>query len=219
MSATTADIVGYSTEGEPVTFEDVMLAAREVTELFSLKVTTGRCAKTLIAQAAGHWCRLEQRFGERSLLVDVHAVADQIGALERAPMSRAAPTKPATMFTGALEGLWHQHWFQAGFVIENLLQESERAAVGLIYRRLRDYYGRKKFYGKPIDEIDIKLMTHAMVFDALNWRAGNGKPGIQGRPRLTGEWIVFAKSNGSNIYLTQPMPRPMKRYFGGACLQ
>lgn len=196
------EVVGYSREGRPVTFEDVTLAARDMTELLSLKLTTGRCAKGFIVQLALAWCGLGQPLGRQLLLVDVHAVADQIGALEHAPKTRAVPTKPATMFCGPLEGLWHQHWFQAGFIVPNLLQESEKAGVGLIYERLRDHYGITRFDGKSIDETDIKLMAHAMVFDALDRRAGNMKPGVKSKPRLTGEWIVFAKCGRRNIYLT-----------------
>jgi hypothetical protein len=172
-----------------------------VAELLALKLTTGRCAAALIGVLAGHWCRMPQMLGGRPLLIDIHAVADQIGALENAPLSRAAPTKPAAEFTaGPLKGLWHKHWFQAGFMIKNLIDENEKSGLGLIHRRLRKHYSGVKFDGKPIDETDVKLLAHAAVFDALDYRAGNARRGA--KPRLTGEWIVFAKSQGRNIYLT-----------------
>lgn len=178
----------------------IVNAATEVQEWLGLKITTGAYAQMLLAQLALHRCRVPQPFGDRSLLVDVHAVFDQIGAVEGAPLCRPHPTKPATEFKRApLKGLWHQHWFQASFMPTNLLIENSRSGVELMLRRLRQHYGGEEFMGKLIDETDVKLMAHASVNDAFEQRAQRSSDGSGG---LTGEWIVFAKSNGRNIYLT-----------------
>ncbi len=99
-----------------MTHREVSGALAEMRARMALKIVSGHCSERLLAQLAGHWCRMPQMFGDRELLIDVHTVADQIGVMEGAALSRAVPTKPATEFTaGQLAGLWHKHWFQAGF--------------------------------------------------------------------------------------------------------
>jgi hypothetical protein len=202
MTALTSEtIVGVDTEGAAVSFGMIADAVQHVREWLDLKLTTGACANGLVYQLAGHWCRMPQSFGATPLLVDFHAVADQIGALEKAPMVRAAKTKAATQFdTGPLEGLWHKHWFQASFMVRNLLQETEKNGVTLIMRKLNRQYGAKGWEGKLVDNEVVGLLAHAMVEDALEYRTGTAAPGS--KSRLTGEWIVFAKARGRNIYLT-----------------
>jgi hypothetical protein len=99
-------IIGETCEGRPVTLAEIEAAAKDMREWLQLKMTTGACSAGLIYQLAGHYCRIPQSFDERVLLVDVHAVLDQIGELEKAPFARAASTKPAEAFTaGPLKGL------------------------------------------------------------------------------------------------------------------
>ena len=48
------------------------------------------------------------------------AVIDEIQALEGGP--RPSMTKPPTPFTrGALKGLWHKHFFDARFMMKNIM--------------------------------------------------------------------------------------------------
>jgi hypothetical protein len=189
-----SEVVGFTVEGAQVTWGDIMAATSDVREWLNLKLTTGVCANTLIAQLAGHCCRMPQLFGNQEILVDVHQVYDQIGRMENATLTRAVPTKAATEFKRMpLKGLWHQHWFQALFLLPNLVVENARSGEDLISRRLRSHRGNDHLQGGPIDRIDIGLVAHAVVFDALDQRGERGC--------LTGEWIVFAKSRGRNIYL------------------
>jgi hypothetical protein len=51
-----------------------------------------------------------------------------------------------------------------------------------------------------IDREMVDLLAHATVFDAMDHRAGNASCGS--RSRLTGEWIVFAKTRARHVYLT-----------------
>lgn len=193
-------IVGTSIEGQDVTWAQIASAAQDVREWVALKLTSGSCSTELIYQLAGHLCRMPQWFGDRALLVDIHAVYDQVGELEKAPLTRAAPTKRAEPFTaGPLQGLWHKHWFQADFLMTNLLKETEKNGEMLIRRRLDEVFGRNGWEGQILTKDLAGQLADAMVDGALEHRAGRSK-----KPsRLTGEWIVFAKGRGGrNIYLT-----------------
>jgi hypothetical protein len=193
--------VGITTEGNTVSWSDISDAVRHVREHLTLRLTTGACATRLLYELAGHWCRMPQSFGGEPLLVDVHAVIDQIGEMECAQNSRAVATKAASRFdTGPLEGLWHKHWFQASFMPQNLANEMEKHGESLIIKRLIDRYGRDGWGSRTIDKEMVGLLAHASVFGALEHRTGNARRG--GKSRLTGEWVVFAKSEGRNIYLT-----------------
>jgi hypothetical protein len=120
--------------------------------------------------------------------------------MEKVPLARAAPTKPAEPFTaGPLKGLWHKHWFQASFLATNLLNETEKHGEMLIRKHLNAEFGRDRWNGELITEKFVGKLVHAMVDGALSHRSGSV---ARKQSRLTGEWIVFAKANGRNIYLT-----------------
>jgi hypothetical protein len=184
--------VGVTTEGNTVSWSDISAAVRDVREYLGLKLTTGGCATRFLYELAGHKCRMPQSFGGKPMLVHVHAVMDQIGKMERAQNSQAVKTKAASRFNGkTLKGLWHQHWFQASFMPHNLAGEMEKHGKSLIIKR----HGRDGWESRTIDREMVGLLAHASMFDA-----GNSAPGAG--CRLTGEWIVFAKAGGRNIYLT-----------------
>lgn len=193
-------IIGVTCEGRPVTWADFETAAMDMREWLQLKMTTGACSAGLVYQLAGHSCRMPQSFGDRVLLVDVHAVFDQIGEMEKAPFTHAVRTKPAGAFTaGPLKGLWHKHWFQASFMATNLLNETDKHGEMVIRKHLNAELGRDRWIGETITEKLAGGLAHAMVNGALSHRSGNiGRK----HSRITGEWIVFAKTNRQNIYLT-----------------
>jgi hypothetical protein len=151
-------IIGNTCEGRDVTWAEIEAAANDVREWLKLKMTSGSCSTGLVYQLAGHYCRMPQMFGDRLLLVDIHAVFDQIGKLEKAPLTRAAPTKPAEPFTaGPLKGLWHKHWFQAGFLVTDLLNETEKHGEMFIRKHFDAVFARDRWVGE--------LMTD-------NWQGG-----------------------------------------------
>jgi hypothetical protein len=200
MSPPPETIIGETCEGRPVTWAEIEAAAQKVREWLQLKLTTGACSAGLVYQLAGHYCRIPQSFGGRVLLVAVHALLDHIGEMEKAPFARAAPTKPAEVFTaGPFKGLWHKHWFQASFLATNLLNETEKHGDMLIRKHLNAEFGRDRRVGTMVTEKLAGQLAHAMVDGASSHRSGNiGRK----QTRLTGEWIVFAKTNRRNIYLT-----------------
>jgi hypothetical protein len=192
-------IIGKTCEGHDVTWAKIEAAVKDVREWLKLKTTSGSCSTGLVYQLAAHYCRIPQMFGDRLLLVDVHTVFDQIGELEKAPLTRAAPTKAAKPFTtGPLKGLWRKPWFQASFLMTNLLNETKKHGEMLIRKHLNDEFGRDCWIGEMITEKRAGKLAHAMVNGALSHRLGVERK----RSRLTGEWIIFAKANGRNIYLT-----------------
>lgn len=100
-------IIGQTCECQDVTCAEIEAAAKDVKEWLKLKMTSGSCSTGLVYQLAGHYRRMPQMFCNRLLLADVHAVFDQIGKLEKTPLTRAVPTKPAEPLAGPLKGLWH----------------------------------------------------------------------------------------------------------------
>ena len=192
-------IVATNNEGQDVSWAQIKSAADEVRDRLALKVTSGSCSTGLIYQLAGHHCRIPQWFGDRYLLVDIHQVYDQVGELEKTPLTRAAPTNRAKPFTAEpLKGLWHKHWFQADFLVANLLNETQKNGEMLIKRRLDQVFGRDSWEGQLLTKELAGQLADATVNGALNYRSGHSKKSS----RLTGEWIVFAKGRGGrNIYL------------------
>jgi hypothetical protein len=200
MPPLSTTIVGKTCEGRPVIWAEIEAADKDIREWLQLKMRTGACCAGLVYQLAGHYCRIPQSFGKCVLLVDVHAVLDRIGELEKAPFARGAPTKPAEAFTaGPLKGLWHKHWFQASFLATNLMNETEKHGEMLIWKHLNAEFGRNRWIGETVTEKLAGGLAHAMVDGALAHRSG--KLGRK-QSRLTGEWIVFAKTSHRNIYIT-----------------
>jgi hypothetical protein len=201
MSIAADTEVGITAEGDTVSWSEIQDAVRAIRSHLAPRLTTGACATRLLYELAGHWCRMPQSFGGNVVLVDVHAVIEQIAEMERAAHSRAVPTKAPIQFdTGPLKGLWHKHWFQSSFMPENLANEMERHGASLIFKRLSERYGRNGWSTHTIDREMVDLLAHATVFDAMDHRTGSGRRGS--RSRLTGEWIVFAKTRARNVYLT-----------------
>ena len=202
-------IIGQTCEHQDVTWAEIEAAAKDVREWLKLKMTSGSCSTGFVYQLARHYCRMPQMFGDRLLLVDIHAVFDQIGELEKAPLTRAASTKRAEPFTaGPLKGLWHKRWFQAGFLVTNLLNETEKHGEMFIRKHLNAVFGRDRWVGELMTEKLTGQLLHAMVDGALSHRSGSA---ARKKSRITGEWIVFAKANGRmSISPSQGMVRRTK---------
>lgn len=192
-------IVGKTCEGRAVTWAEIEEATRTSREWLELKTTTGACSAGLVRQLAEANCRIPHFFGKHMLLVHFHAVLDQIGELERAPLNRATATKAPAPLTGPLTGLWHKHWFQAAFLPKNLLEETQKYGDMLIYKHLNTKFGRDQWIDRPITQDVVGSLVHATVFGAISHRSGSAG---RKESRLTGEWIVFAKAGRRNIYLT-----------------
>lgn len=126
-------------------------------------------------------------------ILDTHAVADAIRAVESGQASRIA--KGESAFTRRpLKGFWHTHFFCARFMAKNLaLEWGVAPGKGKNLERMLSEEFARKTSGTFTPEL-INRISARLVDEAYTKRAGDG--------RLTGEWIVYAKQAGRRIYLT-----------------
>jgi hypothetical protein len=116
-------------------------------------------------------------------------ILEELKALESLP-NNAIFTKPPTQFTRQpLRGLWHKHFFDARFVPNNIAIHMQGKRLEETVKRIFDHAKSPTVTKGMIEEL-----AQAVSHGALQEREGQGK--------LTGEWIVFAKDQGKNYYLT-----------------
>lgn len=153
-------------------------ALTEVRGWLKLKLRNGKCTHGfLIEMAFRSVCRH-----------DTHVIYDEIGKLEGTDI-RPSFTKKARKMRAPLCGLWHKHYYHAGFLVRNLKEETEKMAKDGRWERMFTPH-----YGKYVHEFASQIV-HEMVMGAYERRA-------QDR-RMTGEFIVYeVQPDGSNYYLT-----------------
>ena len=112
-------------------------------------------------------------------------IMDELAFLEG--NSSITKTKTESQFKGEiLHPLWHKHYFQVRFIPHNLLNEMRNDNT--VERVM------SPFDGQLITEELIGKLTHELVFGNLESRSSEG--------RMTGEWIIYSKTNGRNYYFT-----------------
>jgi hypothetical protein len=118
---------------------------------------------------------------------NVSPIFEAIAALEGAKTATPSRTKEACPFDRGkwLKGLWHVHYTQAQFMRQNL--ELHWKPVDRLKRLIKD-----SFDGRELSQA-IRDFSKGFVEGYL--QRGNEK-------KLTGEWVVFAKQDGVNYYLT-----------------
>lgn len=145
---------------------------------------------------------------ERVFHIDTAPVIREIMHLEdRGP---GLQMKPSTEFRGEhLKGLWHQHFFvvHPSALAHNIQNHLGKSGLGkLVSKHLP--------VGELITASALNALSHAIVTESLEERADAEK--------LTGEWIIFAKENDKNYYLSiEPHQQPDERMAGNlrvACL-
>lgn len=116
---------------------------------------------------------------------NLFGILDEIAALEG--NGRRSVTKPEKPFTGKhLRGYWHKHYTQAAFLPQNLLNETQ--LDNTVHRVLAPHIGQ------ILTTELLGRLTHEVVVENFFRRSRES--------RFTGEWIVFAKMNRKNHYLT-----------------
>lgn len=144
-----------------------------------LKIITGRYSQVLVSQLLR--CVEERIF-------NVFSIYDEIGALEGMPGNRSPRTKPAAQFKGPLlKGLWHKHHAQARFLPLNVQLHWKSADIE---DRIRGIMQNDSI---P-DEKKAGAIADVYVREGYAQRSNAQK--------LTGEWIVYARHQGRNCYLT-----------------
>lgn len=125
---------------------------------------------------------------------DPHQVTDEIRSIEEG--TNATGTKRASQFRHPpLEGLWHKHFFQDQFMVENIRLHwgMERAVEGR-RSKLRDMIDRECAGLEVFTPEVLRRIPHLIVEDGVFGRGEADK--------LTGEWIIFKEHCGRRYYLT-----------------
>lgn len=152
---------------------------REVEAWLSLKLNTGRTSALLTDELARHMM---------GRTLDVFSIYDEIGRLERTLPTRSPSSKPAAQFTGkTLAGLWHKHYFSPTFLMRNIVNHWTPGRLTSLHEEIDKDEAL-------CDAEKAKLLSHRIVIDGFQARSR--------ARRLTGEWIVFARHAGANVYLT-----------------
>lgn len=126
---------------------------------------------------------------------NIFSILQEIEVLECTPNARQTRTKKAAPFTGPLlRGLWHKHHSQAVFIARNLeiqwgLDKPRKEPKKLINRITTIVQS-----STIPDEKKIEALAEMFVSDGYRERGeAHG---------ITGEWIVYARHEGVNHYLT-----------------
>lgn len=126
-------------------------------------------------------------------ILDTLHISDEIKRIEGA--GRKTSTKSATQFRRPpLKGLWHQHFFNARFMLKNIGNHWKLDSGGspeLLEMFAEEMAAEES--GVVTPEL-FKRMGHRFIDEAFRDRSTAG--------RLTGEWIIFAKHEGKRFYLT-----------------
>lgn len=135
---------------------------------------------------------LQLYVGMKSRRQNPAKVVTEIRALEgTGPASRM---KPATAFKGGLlRGLMHKHYATGGvsYLARNIKQEIERHGLPLLKRMVRE--AKRSGEERYFTEADAYKIARDSTDSYLRRGA---------RQELTGEWLIFARHNRANYYLT-----------------
>lgn len=159
--------------------DDLTEITAEIRGWLDLKMVTGRYSSGLVTELS---CHVKGRTSHFFLILD------EIGNLEGAPGAKPTNTKLAAPFEKPpLAGLWHKHYFQPQFMVRNILNHWTP-------KRLRTRSNEILKDVRVPAEKKAEYLTHVMVTDGYFERSQVGD--------LTGEWIVFARQDDMNYYLT-----------------
>lgn len=147
------------------------------------------------AQRYGLYSLIPNRYSE-ILIVDMminleineinpEQIIDEIKRLEA--LGDDGYTKEATQFRHPpLSPLWHQHYFDAHFLVPNIQNEINRNMETIWEESMGPD-------GSLIEQGHISKLVHNMVEGSIEKRSSE--------KRITGEWLVFSRQATGNIYL------------------
>ncbi|EGT3627678.1 hypothetical protein FAP94_15010 [Morganella morganii] len=117
--------------------------------------------------------------------IDPIHIIEQIVRLES--LEDNGYTKQATQFKNApLYPLWHQHYFSAHHLLQNIQNEHKRD-----FKNIWDKSMGEK--GSRIEQCHLDNLLHNALKGAIETRSAE--------KRITGEWLIFSPQNTGNIYL------------------
>ncbi|SRR6266436_4125370 len=171
----------------------------EVAEELAARLPDAEISPMLRIQLAwlrsGHVCS----FGGKVHAFDYRVIVDEIAHLENPSLPTS--TKRAEPLSGMLKGFWYKHFFEARMLPNNLKEE-----ITINFDRLwhRDFLKARRADLVLRDTTDVGRLTgliaQTLVHGAFLNRLGANSPTT--KSRVTGEWLVFAKNKGRNVYLT-----------------
>ena len=151
-----------------------------VRTLLAPNITTGKYSTVFVGNVAA--CLND---GTTNVATIFHA----IGSLEGAHKNRPERTRPPTLFRRPpLKGLWHKHFHEG--TIASMALNIQNHWNG----RLDQLISKHFHTGEVVTQEAISGLVHDLVIKGYADRGQAGK--------ITGEWIVFAKQDGINYYLT-----------------
>ena len=117
--------------------------------------------------------------------IDPRHIIDEIKRLET--INGDGYTKEATQFKhNPLHPLWHQHYFSAHYVVQNIQNEIKKN-----FNVMWDKSMGKE--GSFIEQEHMDNLVHNVVHGTIETRSNE--------KRITGEWLVFSRGTTGNIYL------------------
>ena len=112
--------------------------------------------------------------------INPSCIIDEIKSLETLSTDRY--TKEATQFKHKpLHPLWHQHYFSAPYLVQNIQNEVDNKNFKTIWDKCMG------------EEKSIDKLVHNIVNGMIKTQSNE--------KRITGEWLVFSKEATGNIYL------------------
>ncbi|AUI89042.1 hypothetical protein [Xanthomonas oryzae] len=148
-------------------------------------VVTGRYSFLLLLQLFG---------AAKSGMLNPAKVVSQIRVLEG--VAAANGLKAATQFKPPppLQGLWHQHYLEDGLpgLAINLKKGLHRFGIPFFKKKIADAEASRE--ERYVTEADISKIAYDV--GVSNFER------LKDDESLTGEWIIFAKHNGKNYYLS-----------------
>lgn len=147
------------------------------------QVVPGRYSNLLAAILLG--CALSGRQNPSKIVREIELLESGVLGQFKPPIQNRHPP---------LKGLWHKHYMQEGLpsLAMNVAKGLNRYEIPLFKRMIKDAKeaGEERFLAPE----DIPAIVNDIV--SGNWQR------LAEQQALSGEWIVFAKHEGQNYYLT-----------------
>lgn len=154
--------------------DDREQAISEVRGWLDLAMNTGSYSRQLLEQLV---------VGYLTRSIHVHCVYDSLRELEYGGVRKTGAKLPSPFKHLPLRGLWHKHYVQPVNLMKNVFNHWQRKSNGL-NSTIADF--------GQVEKLDH--LSHHLVISGYSTRSE--------RSELTGEWIVFAKADQRNYYLT-----------------
>lgn len=118
-------------------------------------------------------------------MAHVHRILDEIVVIETHEKAVSGAKQPAQFTQSPLKGLWHQHWFEPQFLAQNLINDLRSGEADRLLAEMSEAANCGH---------DISRFAYDLIIRRYEGRYIVCK--------MTGEWIVFAKVDDINYFLT-----------------